>query len=176
MMKNKFKNEVLKLKDKIDKNLLEFFLKRTEEGNLIKEENPFEHFGSFFLPIDAKERLIFLGHHIRANGWIPPGGHIKKGENPLDTVFREFKEELDYELTNERINLFDLSAESIRKTKGRKCKFHYSFWYLVYIDKTDFNFDRNEFHSAKWVTLEEGIKLIQRKKHKEIIKKLKDVL
>ena len=61
--------------------------------NYFRDNNPDRHICSFFLPYDEKRKLIYLGHHKKAKDWIPPGGHINQGENPLNTVYREFRSE-----------------------------------------------------------------------------------
>lgn len=173
IMINQFKDEVLKLKNKdyIDKKIIEKFLWRVNLGNLTKEENPYDHFCSFFLPFDIKTKYVFIGHHIKADDWIPPGGHIAKNENPCDTVVREFYEELDYKLKNEKIKLFDISVIPVRKTK-RRCKIHYDLWYLVFMDKVNFSFDKKEFYDAQWIKIENAPKMIKRYTYKNIVKKL----
>lgn len=170
-----FLTEIEKLKDKkhVDIEVIQRFLKRLDsDNNLTKENNPFDHYCSFFLPIDLKSKTVYVGHHIKADDWIPPGGHIKQNESPLTTVYREFEEELNHELTTEKIELFDLSIKDVSGNPLHKCKTHYDFWYLVFIKKTDFQFDRKEFYQAGWFTLKEALKKMKLKQYKKIIAKL----
>lgn len=84
---------------------------------------------------------------------MPPGGHIEKGEKPVDTVRREFKEELDFELTNEPITLFNLTIKDINKPH-HPCKRHWDLWYLVEMkEEIDFNYCRREYYSAGWFSI-----------------------
>ncbi len=170
---NKFKDEILKLKDKkhIDKKLMKVFLNKAKNINFVREESPAEHFCSFFLPIDEELKSVFLGHHLIADDWIPPGGHTQKGEGPRETVIREFKEELDYKINDKQIELFDISIIKTRNA-ARPCKFHYDFWYLVNIKKRDFNVDKKEFYKAQWFSIEEAIKKTKRDEYKSVLKKL----
>lgn len=171
-----FIQETLKLKESkhVDKKTINRFIKRIESAeNLTKENNPSVHFCSFFVPVDKKGERIYIGHHIKADDWIPPGGHIKMGESPEQTVLREFEEELDYRVNQESIDLFDLSITPVRKTKSRKCKVHYDFWYVVYVAPIDFHFDKGEFHAADWFTFEEALQKTKRPTYNAIIRKIK---
>jgi 8-oxo-dGTP pyrophosphatase MutT (NUDIX family) len=123
------------------------------------EGNP-HHVNAFFLPYDKKSGKIFLGHHIKANDWIPPGGHIEPGESPEEACIREMQEELFTTIAEDQLELWNLSYKQIdRPEKG--CVGHYDLWYLVHIDsENDFAFDPGEFYAAGWFTIPEGLKKI----------------
>lgn len=176
-MTKQFKNEVLKLKNKkhVDQDILKKFIDRINKGVLCEEENLENHFGCCILPLDPKTRQIFIGHHIKAGEWIGPGGHIEQNETPIETVKREFFEELKHELDKEYIELFDLTITDKIKTP-RKCKIHYDIWYIVYVDKIDFDFDKGEFYKAQWMSIKESLKIMKRENHKNTIRKLDLVL
>lgn len=171
-------NEISKLRNKlhVDKMVFDKFLKTiNNQKRLTKEEGAKKHICAFFLPINFLTSSIYLVHHIKADDWIPPGGHINKNELPIDTVKREFKEELSYKLINEKISLFDLSIKKINRPH-QNCLVHYDIWYLVYIDKLSFNFLRKEFYDAGWFDFQTGLKKIKYKSYRNIIKKLASVL
>ncbi len=175
-MKQKYLQEVQKLRKftHVDEKTIDQFIKRIESAkNLTKENNPFVHFCSFFVPVDKKGEKIYIGHHIKADDWIPPGGHIKIDESPQQTVLREFEEEVNYKVSQESINLFDLSIIPVRKTGSRKCKVHYDFWYIVYVAPINFHFDKGEFHTADWFTFEEALQKTKRPSYNAIIRKIK---
>lgn len=106
---------------------------------------------------------------------MPPGGHIQKGETPLDTVLREFKEELRYELNGEKVELFELSVIKVSNPR-RRCKIHYDFWYLVYLDQVNFKYDRKEVYNARWFTIEDALKTITREEYKSIVRKIANLV
>ncbi|OGK16954.1 hypothetical protein A2774_00460 [Candidatus Roizmanbacteria bacterium RIFCSPHIGHO2_01_FULL_39_12c] len=143
--------------------------------NYFRDNNPDRHICSFFLPYDEKRKLIYLGHHKKAKDWIPPGGHINQGENPLNTVYREFQEELNHQLTDEKVQLFNLSIKDISGNPLHKCKTHYDFWYLVRLKKKNFKFDRNEFYQAKWLTIPQALRKMKLLQYANIIKKLQKI-
>ncbi|OGK09207.1 hypothetical protein A2767_06675 [Candidatus Roizmanbacteria bacterium RIFCSPHIGHO2_01_FULL_35_10] len=169
-MKNVFEKEILTLKDrkKVNKKILQQFLKRIKVGKLTRNLNPADHFCTFIVPFDLKSKNIFIGHHINADQWIPPGGHIEEYEQPVNTVKREFEEELGVKITDKQIELFDLGITNVQG-KQRSCKIHYDFWYLVFITKLNFKFDKKEFYKAQWLTIDESIKKVS---HISIIKAL----
>ena len=132
-----------------------------DEG-LTRETNTTQHLGTYFVPI-SQNKYIYLVHHIKADSWIPPGGHVDKGELPLDTVYREITEELDYTAKPDDFSLLDLSITDIdNKTP---CKRHWDIWYKVKTPKLDFSIDPKEFYSGEWVTFKEALKRTQLKRY-----------
>lgn len=147
-----FEQEVMKLKDKpyVDQDILQKFLMRiSSKKPLTKTQNKDDHFGSFLLPLNRKDRKIYMGHHIKANIWLPPGGHIEENESPEQAMRREFQEELGVNLVHEETELFNLSITFYQN------HWHYDFWFLIYTDLLDFKFDRREFLEAKWINIDE---------------------
>jgi len=173
-MRKTFLSEISKLKDKIyvDKKIIKQFLEKLKSGLLTKKQNPSDHFCAFFLPIDLTSKSIYLGHHIKADDWIPPGGHIDKNELPIQTVHREFYEELNFNLNKEKVELFDLTIKDVSGNPIHRCKTHFDFWYLVYINKRKFRFDKKEFYQAEWLTISQGIKRMKLSQYSQVIKNI----
>ena len=173
-MKDFFKKEFLKLKEKTNNNqeILEKFLKKLDDKKgLIRPENPQDHICVYFLPFELTSKSIYLGFHKKADFWIPPGGHIEENESPVETIRREFFEELDYKLVDEKIELFDLTIIDIKNPK-QICKRHWDMWYLVHMRKIDFKFDKREFYAGRWYKIEKSLPLIKFEDYKATIKKL----
>lgn len=161
-MNKKLKEKIIALKNraKIDNGFLKEFVHFLDsEISLTYDNNPYHHFCCFFVPVDVKNKKIFLGHHIKADMWIPPGGHIESGETPEETVRREFFEELSYRLNDEKVELFNLSVTHIGKSK-RKCRTHYDLWYKVDVKNVSFVFDTKEFYKARWMDIKKAKSLI----------------
>ncbi len=58
---------------------------------------PLTHLVAYFVPIDFRRRHLLLGDHRRSGLWLPPGGHVERGETPAQSVAREAREELGLE-------------------------------------------------------------------------------
>ncbi len=130
-------------------------LKNGSQVHTKGEGNP-RHYCSFFLPYDRKKGMIYLGHHKKADDWIPPGGHIEPGETPSDTAVREMKEELGVVITKDMLTAFTLSVKPINRPESG-CMAHYDVWHLVDIPVQDFNFLRSEYYDAGWFTVPEAL-------------------
>jgi len=113
-----------------DMEIVESFQKRINSDNdLIRDENPLDHFCVMIVPFDKKSRKVFLGHHKKADDWIPPGGHIERNETPIESAIREAKEELDITLSDKDLELFTLDCLDVSGPK-KICKMHWHIWYL----------------------------------------------
>lgn len=143
------------------KNIQEFKeLKNSQSSHTKSEGNP-RHYCSFFLPFDQTSGKIYLGHHIKADDWIPPGGHIEPGETPSDAAVREMKEELGVNITKDMLTPFNLSVKEINQPE-RGCMSHYDVWHLVDIKVQEFNYLKSEYHDAGWFTVKDGLKKIRK--------------
>lgn len=132
---------------------------RNSQDSHTKKEGNLLHYCSFFLPYDKNADKIYLGHHTKADDWIPPGGHIEPGETPRATAVREMLEELKTPITKDMLEPFNLSVKPInRPDKG--CMAHYDVWHLVHIPIQNFDYLKSEYHDARWFTIPDGIKMI----------------
>ena len=86
------------------KEVIKTYKKRLKQGFLTRDQNSKSHFCAYFLPVDRKNERIFLTHHKKAKRWISPGGHIDSGESIVDTIVREFYEELGVKISKDQIN------------------------------------------------------------------------
>lgn len=125
------------------------------------EGNP-EHLCVYFLPLCMRQQSIYLVDHIKADAWIPPGGHVEPGEKPEETVLREFAEELGIEPSVKDLRLIDLTITPISGQQG-VCVKHFDLWYVVkFFHEKVFEWDKGEFRNAKWFGFEEGINKLQK--------------
>jgi len=148
--------EQLQQKPYVDKSALQQFKNRIAQGPpYLRDEGITDHFCTFLVPTNIKARKIFLGHHKKADLWIPPGGHIDKGETPQETIRREWKEELGQYLTDERIELFDLGVLEIENPR-QSCIRHYDFWHLIHCDMHSFDYESREFYDADWIDIKDA--------------------
>lgn len=121
-----------------------------------KPDVPPKHLVSYFVLIDPGHKSILLCDHIKAQLWLPSGGHVERGERPADTVKRECVEELSIPakfIKNSEKPFFITVTETVGLTAGHT---DVSLWYLIKGSKFDFvNFDRSEFNDVEWFTYDE---------------------
>lgn len=146
-------------------------LKNSQSSHTKKEGNT-KHYCAFFLPYDSAEQKIYLGHHIKANDWIPPGGHIEPGETPSDAAIREMKEELQVDISKAQLRAFALSVKPIGRPESG-CLMHYDIWHLVDIKVQDFDYLKSEYYDAGWFTIPAGLaKITKNPDFADIIRQL----
>ncbi len=133
-------------------------LKSDQESHTKGEGNP-RHYCSFFLPFNKTTNKIYLCHHIKADDWIPPGGHIEPGETPSDAAIREMKEELNVDIKKAQLEAWNLSVKEINRPESG-CMAHYDVWHLVHIKNQVFDYDPREYHDAGWFGIPEGVSKI----------------
>jgi len=146
----------------VQSELMGEFIDRVQNNEgVVKEENQADHLCAFFVPVHKESKSVYVGHHIKADEWMPPGGHIEKGEHPKDTVRREFEEELRFRLTDEQIELVDLTVIDIEPNE-RTCLRHWDMWYIVPVkEKMDYGVDKGEFYEAGWMSVEDAMEKME---------------
>lgn len=158
----------------IDKNVVEQFRQlKSSQDTHTKMESSHRHYCSFFLPYDKEKGMIYLGHHKKADDWIPPGGHIDLGETPSDAAIREMKEELDTTISKAQLEAVALSVKEINRPESG-CLAHYDVWHLVHTSVSPFDYLKKEYHDAAWFAIPEGVNKIR--KNPDFAKIISDLL
>ncbi|MFT4057623.1 MAG: NUDIX domain-containing protein [Novosphingobium sp.] len=78
------------------------------------------------LALDGEERVLLVRHSYGSDKWMPPGGGLKSGEDPLVAAAREMLEETGCTLVGARllaVNAEDLhgSHNVVRVVFGATC-------------------------------------------------------
>jgi 8-oxo-dGTP pyrophosphatase MutT (NUDIX family) len=124
-----------------------------------KPDKPPIHLVSYFVLIDKKNKSLLLVDHIKAQLWLPSGGHVEVNENPKVTVDRESVEELGKAakyLNNYEHPFFITIAKTVGLTAGHT---DVSLWYLLDGDMSEtLTYDKSEFKSIKWFKFEEVLR------------------
>ena len=123
-----------------------------------KPDIPPKHLVAYFVVVDRIKMKLILVDHIKAQRWLPTGGHVDMDEHPTITVSRETREELNMEATFLfRDPVFVTETVTVGLTAGHR---DVSLWYVVAGDvDTPIDFDRNEFKEYRWFTFEEVLAL-----------------
>lgn len=151
--------------------LLQFFINKLQNPPYTRDEGSTEHYTAYLIPFHQETQSVFAGHHIKSGYWIAPGGHIDHGESPIDTVVRECREELSYEITPEQAEFFYISMIDIDNRK--ECTRHLEFGFKIDVpEKIAFDYDRREFSEAYWMTIPELLNKPSYDAVKEMIKML----
>ena len=122
-----------------------------------KPATPPEHLVAYFLLVDAGARRCLLVDHRLAQLWLPTGGHVEPGEDPVATVARECREEVGFTAPL----LGGLSSQPLfvtRRMTGGLDPGHVdvSLWYVCDADaRRPVEFDPREFRAARWWPLDE---------------------
>lgn len=121
-----------------------------------KPDKPPKHLVSYFVLIDPDHKSLLLADHIKAQLWLPSGGHVEPGESPKETVLREAIEELGQKAVFLKGNdrpFFATVTQTVGLTAGHT---DVSLWYLLRGQLHDrFNFDRGEFNDVAWFSFQE---------------------
>lgn len=124
---------------------------------LEKPATPPKHLVSYFLLVDPVLGRCLLVDHLKAQLWLPTGGHVEPGEDPAATVRREAREELGIEpplldgLTSNPLFVTQTTTRGI--DAGHV---DVSLWYLCRADSTQpLHPDPTEFRDTRWWHLDE---------------------
>lgn len=123
---------------------------------LQKPDIPPKHLVSYFVLVDPEHKSVLLVDHIKAQLWLPTGGHVELNELPRDAVVREAKEELSVKavfLCNTDSPLFITVTQTVGLTPGH---IDVSLWYILRGSIHDrLHYDRSEFTDVEWYTFDE---------------------
>lgn len=120
-----------------------------------KPDNPPKHLVSYFVLFDEARQSVLLIDHIKAGLWLPPGGHVDMGEDPLVTVTREAAEELN--ITADFTTPFGEQPLFVTVTQTRNAGTHtdVSLWYVIK-GREDMRLqcDSSEMNNHAWLGLD----------------------
>ena len=123
---------------------------------IAEPDKPPKHLVAYFVVIDPLHRSLLLGDHIKAQLWLPTGGHSTLNEHPKDTVIRETREELDIQaqfLNGNDKPFFVTVTTTVGLTPGHT---DVSLWYLLRGDiHAPLRFERAAFTDMNWFTFDE---------------------
>lgn len=123
---------------------------------IAKPDTPPQHLVSYFVLVDPNHKSLLLVDHIKAQLWLPTGGHVELNEDPRKTVIRESLEELNQEaifLHGNDSPFFITVTQTVGLTAGHT---DVSLWYLLRGNRHKFiHFDKQEFNDIEWFSFDE---------------------
>ncbi len=119
-------------------------------------DKPPKHLVAYFVVVDPEQRKVLLGDHIKAQLWLPTGGHVALNEHPRQTVMREAEEELSMHaifLRDQQQPFFVTVTDTVGLTAGHT---DVSLWYVLRGESYKLpRFERREFTDMNWFGTEE---------------------
>lgn len=119
---------------------------------------PRKHLVSYFLLVDAGNDAFLLGEHRKSGLWLPSGGHVEPGEDPVETVRRECVEELGIEANFEALAGERPVFITVTQTRAAAADQHtdVSLWFLLAHSRHEpLRPDPREYRSVRWWGIEE---------------------
>lgn len=124
----------------------------------VKPATPSPHLVSYFLLVDRATNAVLLCDHRLSGLWLPTGGHVEPGENPVDTVRREAVEELGIEATFDPVTGVKPFFVTVTETVGDPATRHtdVSLWFALAGHRGHvLHPDEREFKSVRWWDISE---------------------
>ena len=126
----------------------------TEVYKIKGPDIPPKHLTAYGVLIDEGAKKILLVDHIKAELWLPAGGHVDRDEHPRATVVREIQEELG--IVAEFLSddpVFLTETVTVGKTAGHT---DVCFWYALRGDMMQsLVYDEKEFNGYRWFSFDE---------------------
>lgn len=146
--------------DVMEKEHIDDALKWIDSGadlfRIKKPDVPNKHLVSYFVLVDPEQESVLLVDHIKAQLWLPTGGHVEPNEDPAEAVRREAQEELKKQaifLKNNPHPFFVTVNPTGGLTPGHT---DVNLWYLLRGSVHDFvHYDKTEFTDIEWFTFDE---------------------
>ena len=119
-----------------------------------KPATPPQHLAVYAALIDDRDMSIMLVHHLAAQAWLLPGGHVDENESPRVSVQRELREELGIAPAFHPAFGDDPLFLSITRTRGAGSHLDATLWFGFTFDRSlSMSPDDREFTATKWMSL-----------------------
>lgn len=96
-----------------------------------KPDGPPMHLCSYAVVFDRHRRSVLLADHVKADAWLPPGGHVDDQEDPRVTVVREAYEELGIDAQFDRVCGGEPIFLTVTRTRGESPHTDVTFWFVL---------------------------------------------
>ncbi len=105
---------------------------------------------------DPESMKLMLIDHVKAQLWLPTGGHVEVDEDPRTTVSREAYEELQIAAKFDTLFGQNPLFVTVTETKGLGTHTDVSLWYVIEGNSMDkLAYDAGEMNGYKWLSLQD---------------------
>ncbi len=134
--------------------ILEWVASGQQLFRLVPPDTPPKHLVVYFIPVDAANRCLLLGDHRKSGLWLPPGGHVEDGEEPVAAVVREAREELGIAAELRDDKPFFLT---VTPTTGARSHLDVTLWFIIHVARNEARIspDPREFKGVRWFDVAE---------------------
>lgn len=123
---------------------------------IAKPDTPPKHLVSYFVLFDETDNSLMLIDHVKAQLWLPAGGHVEIDEDPRYTVVREAEEELEIQANFDTPFGDTPFFITVTQTVNADPHTDVSLWYVIKGNKrVTLAFDAREMNTYKWFSLDE---------------------
>ena len=148
------------------------------DSEITNRKNFIGHFTASVFLVDQTNKKVLLLDHKALKRKLTPGGHIEKGETPLEAAFRELDEEtglksnqVEQYLPNKIDNNIPFHIGSYPIPKNDKKQedehYHHNFEYVFFIKpNSEIVLDITESDGYEWIDFDTAIDILGRPKVK----------
>lgn len=135
----------------------------------IAHENGLWHKSVHVWVINDKNEILLqyrcADKKLYPNTWdVSFAGHIGAGENSIEAILREGKEELGIDVDLKRLNYIFTNRENIKYEQINSNEFVDIYILKQNINLEEISFQKEEVSDAKYVSIEEFFKLVEKEK------------
>ncbi|WP_280425697.1 NUDIX hydrolase [Nocardia carnea] len=147
--------------DAIEREAQSFALEWIDSGaglfRIQPPDKPNPHLCVYAVLVDEARRSVLLTDHVKAQAWLPPGGHVDDGEDPRTSVLREAREELGLEASfHPRFAAGNPFFLTVTDTRGANSHTDVSLWFLLSgSQEMALVRDPAEAHALRWFAIDD---------------------
>lgn len=146
--------------DEVEADAQRSVLRWIDSGEALYRESglaPARHLAVYLALVDPTDNAVLQIHHVKADAWIFPGGHVDT-EPPCEAVARESAEELGITATfHPAVGRRPLLVTESQTNSFIDSHVDITLWYVLIGDRNlPLTPDPAEIHAVRWVHLDDA--------------------
>lgn len=133
---------------------------KSEERKIVHEKGLWHiHVGIWIM--NQNGELLFQkrskNKKINPNKWTRTGGHVDKGETPLEGIQRETEEEIGVKIPINNIELININKKEVYFPEKNIYNRHFIYNYFTFVNYKieDYKMQKEEVSDLKYITIED---------------------